>query len=242
MGSNYIDNGVLCIDTCVSHLFIICALFFQSNLCFTFLDVQIDHHGHFDDTRKCKIFFFLRYGNIFKPKMNLNLCRWFFSLYKTYPFYQAFGLALLISSIIYLRRVDNSVEYVNCALLDELTEAFSLCSQINSWRVAAIVGIIIVNWLNVTLFTVDYTLNIYWYITGSDWYTHNAIPILLCMLYCMWLRSMCSHGMSRYFVGWREKENRCRTHRNNNNKCGGAWRPDQIYKQIRRGKCAIQIA
>jgi len=59
----------------------------------------------------------------------------------------AFGLALLISSIIYLQRLDKWVDETTC-LPDNLadsnvTTGFPLCSQLSSWRAAAIVGIII---------------------------------------------------------------------------------------------------
>lgn len=64
---------------------------------------------------------------------------------------KAFGLALLISSIIYLKRLDNSTELLSCEH-DSLAETaaalvpdYPTCSQIHSWRVAAIIGIVIVN-------------------------------------------------------------------------------------------------
>ncbi|XP_037030950.1 uncharacterized protein LOC119070630 [Bradysia coprophila] len=57
----------------------------------------------------------------------------------------AFGIALLISSISYLKRLDNSDEKIHC-ISTEQSAAFDLpptCTQIDSWRTAAIVGIII---------------------------------------------------------------------------------------------------
>ncbi|KAJ6647346.1 hypothetical protein Bhyg_02568 [Pseudolycoriella hygida] len=58
----------------------------------------------------------------------------------------SFGLALLISSIFYLKRLNNSIENFPC-LQDPVFEAtdslYPSCSQFSSWRVAAIVGIVI---------------------------------------------------------------------------------------------------
>lgn len=53
-----------------------------------------------------------------------------------------FGLALFISSVVYLKRVDNSEDKLNCTSTEE-SFGIPSCAQIDSWRGAAIAGIVV---------------------------------------------------------------------------------------------------
>lgn len=118
----------------------------------------------------------------------------YFINYKYSLFKKLFGFALLIASAIYLKRLDSWAEWIPC-LSDyaDVTEAHNLkdkilCSNFNTWRAAAIIGIIIVI-KSIAFFSIHLSS----LILGCGRCSLSATPYVLYNLRCLWLHctSLC---------------------------------------------------